>query len=109
MTNIKVGDRVVDRTTGKKGVVDSFIHPISFGYRNIVYALVRIDKNNTIKVEPHNLSLEEGYEKEDFDPIGINNQKNPNDKIEELTPMTPKKKGRKKKDAMDDIVESASV
>ena len=109
MVNIKVGDKVVDRTSGKHGIVDSFVHPISFGYHSKVYAVVRLDAHNTIKVEPHNLSLEEGYKAESYDPIGINAKANPNDKIEELTPIEPKKKGRKKKDAMDDIVDSASV
>lgn len=111
MVNIKVGDRVVDRTTEKVGVVESFVHPISFGYKSKVYARVKLDNGNFINVEPHNLSLAEGYEKPKFDPVGINDQQNPNDKSEALTPAKPKRKSKKteEKVSLDEIVEASTV
>ena len=106
MQNIQIGDRVVDRTSNKVGVVESFYKPLSFGYKSSTKAVVKLDNGNVIHVEPHNLSLAEGYEEEKFDPVGINAQSNPNDKADALTPA---KRGRKKKsDSIDDIIESAS-
>ena len=102
MDNIKIGDRVVDRTSGKHGVVHSFYKPLSFGYRSKTKARVVTDNGNVIDVEPHNLSKEEGFKKETFDPVGINALKNPNDKAENLTPVKPK---RKKKETKDETVE----
>lgn len=106
MVNIKVGDRVVDKTTGKHGTVDSFFKPMSFGYKQKTYARVLLDGKVLVNVEPHNLAIEEGYKKEKYDNIGVNNQNDPNDKVESLTPAKPK--GRKKKveteEVMDEIV-----
>ena len=111
MVNIKVGDRVVDRTTDKIGVVESFVRPLSFGYKSKVYARVRLENGNTVNVEPHNLSLAEGYDKPKYDPVGINAQQNPNDKSEALTPAKPKRKGKKSEDKtpLDDIVDATTV
>ena len=110
MVNIKVGDRVVDRTSNKVGVVDSFFRPLSFGYKSKVKARIKLDNGNIIDVEPHNLSLAEGYKKPKFDPVGINAQQNPNDKSEGLTPAKPKKRSKKteEKSSLDEIVESAT-
>lgn len=108
MQNIKIGDRVVDKRTDKHGVVDSFIRPWGAGYLPAVKARVVLDNGNVVDVEPHNLSIEEGYVAPKVDNVGINALDNPNDKTEILTPA---KRGRKKKeesaeDVMDDIVES---
>lgn len=110
MVNINVGDRVVDKTTGKHGKVDSFIRPWGARYLPTVKARVVLDNGNIVDVEPHNLSKEEGYSQPKVDNVDINALDNPNDKAEYLTPA---KRGRKKKadnpeDVMDDIVDSAT-
>ena len=109
MVNIKVGDKVVDKTTGKHGTVHSFIRPYTFGYAPKVKAHLILDNGNTLDVEPHNLALEEGYTAPVFDPVGVNDMKDPNDKAESLTPATPKR-GRKSKTEtkLDEIIESAN-
>lgn len=106
MDNIKIGDRVVDRTTGKHGVVDSFIRPLSFGYRVNLKARVKLDNGNIADVTPHNLTLEEKYEKPNYDPIGVNKLENPNDKAQTLTPAEPKKK--KKAESTEAIIEAVT-
>lgn len=95
MTNIRIGDRVVDKTSGRHGVVDSFIRPISFGFKPIVKARVKMDDGSVRDVEPHNLSVEEGYKAPTYDPVGVNDRKDPNDSAESLSPIKPKRKKKK--------------
>lgn len=110
MASIKVGQRVVDKTSGKHGKVDSFIVPFSLGFAPRTKARLVLDDGSIKDVEPHNLAIEEGYVEQSYDPVGINAQDNPNDKAEALTPAKPKrqKKENPVDEVMDEIAEATS-
>lgn len=104
---IKIGMRVVDKTTGRHGKVDSFIVPWSFGYTRKTKARVVMDEGIVVDVEPHNLAIEEGYKEVKVDNVGINGRDNPDDKTEDLTPVEPPKPKRTRKpkaDATEEII-----
>lgn len=109
MASIKVGQRVVDKTSGKHGKVDSFIVPFSLGFAPRTKARIVFDDESIKDIEPHNLAIEEGYVEQSYDPVGINAQDNPNDKAEALTPAQPKKQKKKPvSEVMDEIADATT-
>ena len=105
MENYNIGDRVVDKTSGKHGRLDSFIHPYGYAYKQRVFARLVFDDGGIKDVELHNLAREEGYEKPVYDNQGINALENPNDISEELTPKKTKSKSKKNVDAIVEATE----
>ena len=105
MQNFNIGDRVVDKTTGKHGKVDSFIRPLGFRYINKTLVRLKLDDGGIADVELHNLAVEEGFKQPKVDNIGVNALENPNDITEALTPKKNKSKSKKKLDEIVDAVE----